>query len=225
MPRCTNSSAIRISNAERFLSFHPTVIGTNGPVPFQKPTLDRNQYGFNVGGPILKNKLFFFVDYEGFRQTLKPLYVLTLPTQNELNGILAVDVINPLTGAVTPHGHRADQESIPSPRRLSATLFNKIKDCRSAALLTTTGRLPATTPCRSHSLTTPTRAICASTGRSTPTAPHSCASATVRKTASTSPPSRSRSTARRMAQSEFSTSRSQWATRNCLAPVKFWMSV
>src|SRR5450631_2391612 len=32
-------------NAEGF--FHPTVIGTNGPVPFQKPTLDRNQYGVN----------------------------------------------------------------------------------------------------------------------------------------------------------------------------------
>jgi hypothetical protein len=89
-------------NAEGF--FHPTVIGTNGPVPFQKPTLNRNQYGFNVGGPIIKNRLFFFLDYEGFRQTLKPLYVLTVPTQNELNGILAVDVVNPLTGALTPRG-------------------------------------------------------------------------------------------------------------------------
>ncbi|MDP9051823.1 MAG: TonB-dependent receptor [Acidobacteriota bacterium] len=89
-------------NAEGF--FHPTVIGTNGPVPFQKPTLNRNQYGLNFGGPILKDKLFFFLDYEGFRQTLKPLYVLTVPTQNELNGILAVDVVNPLTGMVTPRG-------------------------------------------------------------------------------------------------------------------------
>ena len=44
----------------------------------------------NFGGPILKNKLFFFLDYEGFRQTLKPLYVYTLPTQNEINGILVV---------------------------------------------------------------------------------------------------------------------------------------
>ena len=45
-------------------------------VPFQKPAFNRNQFGMNFGGPILKNKLFFFLDYEGFRQTLKPLYVL-----------------------------------------------------------------------------------------------------------------------------------------------------
>ena len=63
-----------------------------------KPTFNRNQFGFNVGGPIMKDKLFFFIDYEGFRQTLKPLSVLTLPTENELNGILAVPVKNAVTG-------------------------------------------------------------------------------------------------------------------------------
>jgi hypothetical protein len=84
--------------------FKPTIAGTLGPVPFKKPTFNRNQFGFNVGGPIVKDKLFFFVDYEGFRQTLKPLSVLTLPTQNELNGILAVPVKNPLTGQAFPAG-------------------------------------------------------------------------------------------------------------------------
>jgi hypothetical protein len=58
----------------------------------------------NFGGPILKDKLFFFLDYEGFRQTLKPLSVLTLPTQNELNGILVVDVQNPSPAQVYPAG-------------------------------------------------------------------------------------------------------------------------
>src|SRR5882762_1620757 len=73
--------------------FKPTV----GTTPFKKPTFNRNQFGANFGGPILKDKFFFFLDYEGFRQTLKPLVVLTLPTQNELNGILAVDVKDPLS--------------------------------------------------------------------------------------------------------------------------------
>jgi hypothetical protein len=84
--------------------FKPTVIGTLGPVPFKKPTFNRNQFGVNFGGPILKDRLFFFVDYEGFRQTLKPLSVLTLPTQNELSGNLVVPVRNPLTGAVYAAG-------------------------------------------------------------------------------------------------------------------------
>jgi hypothetical protein len=85
--------------------FKPTIVGNTGNiVPFQKPTFNRNQFGVNFGGPILKDKLFYFVDYEGFRQTLKPLNVLTLPTQNELNGILVVPVENPITGVVYPAG-------------------------------------------------------------------------------------------------------------------------
>ncbi|WP_251106510.1 TonB-dependent receptor [Alloacidobacterium dinghuense] len=86
--------------------FKPTLTGTLGPVPFQKPTFNRNQFGMNFGGPILKNKLFFFLDYEGFRQTLKPLGVFTLPTQNELNGTLVVPVKNPITGQTYAAGQR-----------------------------------------------------------------------------------------------------------------------
>jgi hypothetical protein len=81
-----------------------TVSNTGTTVPFRKPVFNRNQYGVNVGGPIIRDKLFFFLDYEGFRQVLKPLSVLTLPTQNELNGILVVPVKNATTGVVYPAG-------------------------------------------------------------------------------------------------------------------------
>jgi len=79
------------------------LIGSSGTIqPFVKPAFNRNQYGINFGGPLVKDKLFYFIDWEGFRQTLKPLTVYTLPTQNELNGILVVPVRNPVTGVVYP---------------------------------------------------------------------------------------------------------------------------
>ncbi|MBL8151150.1 MAG: TonB-dependent receptor, partial [Blastocatellia bacterium] len=34
----------------------------------EKPQLNRNQFGYRIGGPIFKNKLFFFNSYEGIRQ-------------------------------------------------------------------------------------------------------------------------------------------------------------
>ena len=48
----------------------------------------RNQPGFSVGGPILKNKLFGFGDYQALRETLavSPHY-LTVPTANMRKGI------------------------------------------------------------------------------------------------------------------------------------------
>ena len=85
--------------------FKPNLVSnTGGITPFKKPAFNRNQYGLNVGGAIVRDKFFYFLDWEGFRQTLKPLTVYSLPTQNELNGILVVPVKNPITGDVYPAG-------------------------------------------------------------------------------------------------------------------------
>ena len=73
-----------------------TINATTGlQYPFFKPVFNRNQFGLNFNGPIMKNKFFFFLDYEGFRQTLTPTVVDTVPTTNELNGQLAVAVQDP----------------------------------------------------------------------------------------------------------------------------------
>ena len=66
--------------------------------------MQRNQYGLTIGGPIVKNKIFFFGDYEGFRQIQKSPYFASIPNLNDRAGILPSTVVNPLTGVVYPAG-------------------------------------------------------------------------------------------------------------------------
>ncbi|MFZ0692409.1 MAG: carboxypeptidase-like regulatory domain-containing protein [Acidobacteriaceae bacterium] len=54
-----------------------------------RPPLIRNQFGGNFGGPIFKNKLFFFFDYNGRRDTLSNLVERTVPMDDFRNGTIA----------------------------------------------------------------------------------------------------------------------------------------
>ena len=115
--------------------FKPTLVSNTGSaVAFQKPSLHRNQYGVNFGGPVLKDRLFYFVDYEGLRATLSPLYTLTLPTQNELNGILVAPVVNPQTGVMYAAGSQIPTSAM---NPLSASILTYFKTFSSQ--LPTTG--------------------------------------------------------------------------------------
>jgi hypothetical protein len=69
-----------------------------------KPELDRHQFGGVIGGPIVRNKAFFFGDYEGLRQTRRVTGFATIATPAQRQGILAVDVRDPRSGTAYPAG-------------------------------------------------------------------------------------------------------------------------
>jgi hypothetical protein len=79
-------------------------VGYFKPAGGVKPPLQRNQFGGTIGGPIVRNKVFFFGDYEGFRNIQKVLAFDTIPNMNDRSGVLPVTVVNPLTGTVYTAG-------------------------------------------------------------------------------------------------------------------------
>ena len=79
-------------------------VGFFKPVGGVKPPLIRNQFGFTFGGPIIKDRTFFFGDYEGFRQIQKNVQFSTVPTLAQRQGILGFAVRNPLTQQEYPAG-------------------------------------------------------------------------------------------------------------------------
>ncbi|MBL8174235.1 MAG: TonB-dependent receptor [Bryobacterales bacterium] len=56
------------------------------PANEPKPAYQRNQFGFSLGGPIVRNKTFFFTDYEGRRAKEGITRLTRVPTQAERSG-------------------------------------------------------------------------------------------------------------------------------------------
>ena len=74
------------------------------PTAGQEPTFDRNQFGGVIGGPLARNKAFFFGDFEGLRQNRTTVSTSTIPTMEQRNGVFTVAVRHPQTGQVYPAG-------------------------------------------------------------------------------------------------------------------------
>jgi outer membrane receptor protein involved in Fe transport len=87
------------------------------------PDTLKNQFGGSFGGPIIKDKLFYFGDYQGTRSKTGGSRLLTVPTVAARTGDLSgygVNIFDPLTGVQFP-GNR-----IPTGR-LSQQALNLLK--------------------------------------------------------------------------------------------------
>ena len=81
-----------------------------------KPPYKLNQFGASLGGAVKKDRTFFFVDYEGYREVFGSPLVVTVPTAAErtgnFQGITANGIYDPITAVRT----RFSGDRIPASR-------------------------------------------------------------------------------------------------------------
>ncbi len=66
----------------------------------------QNNFGGSLGGPIVRNKTFFFFNYEGLRRTKADTMIATVPTAEEVEGDFSMsgaDIYNPYSARPNPN--------------------------------------------------------------------------------------------------------------------------
>ncbi len=123
----------------RYLNANDTFNNTQGAAT---PFANANQWADSLGGPIIKNKTFFFFDNEGLKFVLPVTNVLTVPSPQFANAVLAnVSALEPNEAATYKKMFSLYQGV---PGYSGARALTNTTACNS---LTLTGFNPATTPC------------------------------------------------------------------------------
>jgi Carboxypeptidase regulatory-like domain/TonB dependent receptor/TonB-dependent Receptor Plug Domain len=88
---------------------------------FRKSALRLNQFGGTLGGPIHKNKTFFFLNYEGFRRAAGITRITNVPTPDERAGKFTDQNGNPIMIAVNPVSQQIFNTLFPEPNLTNAS--------------------------------------------------------------------------------------------------------
>lgn len=102
------------------------ITGTNGRTI---PLTQWNQFGASIGGPIQRNKLFYFGDFQGTRRNTGGGTLLRVPTQAERNGDLSglgLNIFDPASGSTPATRTQFPGNMIPASR-LSQQAQNLLK--------------------------------------------------------------------------------------------------
>ncbi len=70
--------------------------------PARQPEFRRNQYGFAMGGPVRKNKTFFFADWQGTRLRTGITRQSVVPTLAQRQGVFATAIYDPSSSPRVP---------------------------------------------------------------------------------------------------------------------------
>ena len=87
-----------------------------------KPTNNQNQFGGNLGGPVVKNRVFFFGDVEATRIEQGVLRTGRILTADERRGVFSTGIRDPLTGAAFPNNTIPADRIDPVAARVMAML-------------------------------------------------------------------------------------------------------
>lgn len=121
-------------------------IGFFRPATGVKPVLVQNQFGASAGGPILKDKLFIFGDYEGLRRVERTLQFASIPSLEQRAGNIGLPVRNPLTGEEYTNGVIPQSAITPFARRVLGDLPTPIRATNVGALPTNNWEALTATP-------------------------------------------------------------------------------
>src|SRR4030088_3167910 len=93
------------------------------------PPFKRNQFGGAIGGPIIKDRTFFFADYEGIRQSKGISSLTIVPSLNARNGLLCsnpagADPSNPCTTTQLTPGPNTDANGVDLNAKAYLTFYH-----------------------------------------------------------------------------------------------------